>query len=66
MAKIRKPSGWKHAGKHWYVNDRRKHGCYFKCAYCGWTALGDGPDNDRHAKSCEKRKAHLAEASEVA
>jgi hypothetical protein len=61
MAKIRKPAGWKHHSDHWYVNERRKHGCYYKCAYCGWSVLGIGPRNSEHAKTCEKRKAHLAE-----
>ena len=64
MAKIHKPGGWRIHFEHWYVNERRKHGCYYKCAYCGWTVLGIGPSNEKHAKSCAKRAAHLAEVSD--
>lgn len=61
MPKLRRPAGWKQCSEHWYVNERRVHGCYYKCAYCGWTVLGTGPRNREHAEKCEARAAYLAE-----
>jgi hypothetical protein len=59
MGKMRKPSGWKLHGVHWYVNERRKHGCCYKCAYCGWEVLGLDLRMKSHALTCKKRKAAM-------
>jgi hypothetical protein len=61
MAKLKKPAGWKQYSDHWYANERRAAGVYYKCAYCGFQVLGSGMRTAEHATSCEKRKAYLAE-----